>query len=282
METPEQPTEAPLSAETEARQDRRKTRRLIGVVGFLMLLAAVALWAFLKPGWRPVIINIHAPPTLVVDATERDLGTVKMDDEVHTRFYLTNTGGRELRIYGVEASCGCTVATPKQDVLQPGDSTPLDVTLDTSAKLGSIVKTIDITTNDPAHPVTTLTLRGEAEFRMKGHKPIPVRDPLVVFKGKCATCHALKGEGKSGEALWLADCAMCHGPKAAGGVAGSLANKQWQDEAERARLRAVIANGAKNNPTMPPYAKANGGPLTESQIDSLVVYLSAISQSEQK
>jgi hypothetical protein len=48
----------------------------------------------------------------------------------------------------------------------------------------------------------------------------------------------------------------------------------FDDPAERARLRKVIAEGAPNNPSMPPFSQAKGGPLTEAQIDSLMQWMS--------
>jgi mono/diheme cytochrome c family protein len=103
---------------------------------------------------------------------------------------------------------------------------------------------------------------------------------LVLFKGQCAACHVAKGKGKTGEALFVADCAMCHGLNATGGVAPSLVKQNYNDPAQKARMKDIISNGAPHNPEMPPFSLAKGGPLNEAEIDSLVnfiVYKSTLS-----
>jgi mono/diheme cytochrome c family protein len=111
---------------------------------------------------------------------------------------------------------------------------------------------------------------------------IQVKDPLVLFKGDCKSCHVDRGVGKFGEELFIADCGMCHGLQAEGGVAPSLIGFDMSDESQKAYARDVIANGAAMNPTMPPFGKAKGGPLSDEQIDSLVNYLGYLSSQAKK
>jgi mono/diheme cytochrome c family protein len=150
---------------------------------------------------------------------------------------------------------------------------PLHVTLDTSIKLGKVKKTIEVYSNDAQHAVKTLTITANVISTLKGHPKMTVKDPLVLFKGRCATCHVLRGVGKTGQALFIADCAMCHGQNAQGAVAMSLLGRDYRNPKQVALVRKMIAEGAPNNPEMPPFSKAHGGPLNDAEIDSLVTFL---------
>ncbi len=95
-----------------------------------------------------------------------------------------------------------------------------------------------------------------------------------MFAGKCATCHVQQGIGKSGEDLYIADCAMCHGFRADGGEAPSLVRFNYSHKPVTAYVRDIISHGSRSHLSMPGFLKAAGGPLTAAQIDSLMQYLS--------
>jgi mono/diheme cytochrome c family protein len=248
-------------------------------VALLALMASglCALAWNIFPLHRPALVNAYAPAKLVfVEGNPQHLGTVLMDTKTDYAIILQNSGGEPLIIQAVEPSCGCTVATPEEHIIQPGKSTTLAVTLDSSLKLGAITKTIDVVTNDVANPRSTLTLNAMSiapKGATKHNGSIAVKDPLVLFKEDCASCHVERGEGKLGEELFLADCGMCHGMDAQGGVAPGLLTLPYDTPEQRQWVRDVIAHGAPQNPSMPPFSQKKGGPLTETQIDSLVSYL---------
>jgi mono/diheme cytochrome c family protein len=259
------------------------------VAHFLKLVVAFAVFGlmvagvvriFMDPSERPVVISAYSPPVLVPDEVTHDLGTMDSDTVVHHTYHLFNEGGKPLKIHDVEASCGCTVAKLAKNVVQPGEQTTLSVSLDTSIKVGHVKKTITIRSNDPEHPKRKLFLVGNVVPQMDAHGPMKVKDPLVLFKGECATCHVNRGIGKTGKSLFAADCAMCHGMSGQGAFAPSLMTPNYKDEATVARLRKIITEGSPTSPTMPPYSKAHGGPLSESEIDSIMTFLKL--QSELK
>jgi mono/diheme cytochrome c family protein len=239
----------------------------------LILSAAACLYCALTPGLAPVLVNVNDPPHLQVSPTTQSIGTVPTDSHVRAQFLLTNTGGRTLQIRSVDPSCGCTAANLPKHQLRRGESVPLGIVLDTSIKLGEVIKTIDIHTNDPITPTTEVKLTGTVIFQMQGHKPIKVKNPLVLFQGECATCHVDKGKGKTGKALFVADCAMCHGSRGQGAVAPSLMTHNWQQAQTVKVMRHIIANGSPQSPEMPPYSQTKGGPLTDAEIDSIITYL---------
>jgi mono/diheme cytochrome c family protein len=247
-------------------------RRLLAWCGLAAIGGGLA-YTCLTPGVAPVLVQTNQPPRLVVTPVTQSVGVVPTDSKVTARYLLSNLGGKPLHIQQVDTSCGCTATALSKTMLRGGESTPLAVTLDTSIKLGHVVKTITIQSNDPQHPATPITLTGEVIFKMQGHERIAVKDPLVLFKGQCASCHVKQGLGKTGKALFMADCAMCHGSRGQGGVGPGLMQHNWQQPAIAKAMRQVIAMGSAKSPEMPPYHQSKGGPLTDAEIDSLITYL---------
>ena len=70
-------------------------------------------------------------------------------------------------------------------------------------------------------------------------------------------------------ALYGANCAACHGADGRGGAAIALANPVYLAIADDTAMRAVVANGVRGT-SMPAFAQAAGGMLTDKQIAALV------------
>ena len=210
----------------------------------LAILAGLALLYTLfgpEPTLHPVLVDAYSPPKLVALANPWPVGTLPTEANVTVKVAIRNTGGQTVLLHKAEASCGCTVPQLPTRQLLPGHS---------------------------------------AWALHHGTAGVKVKDRLVLFKGTCKSCHVSQGVGRTGQALFLADCSMCHGLKGEGGVAPSLKGLNLQTEAGKAYARQVIAQGAPNNPSMPPFAQRLGGPLSEAQIDSLITYLSLQQQLE--
>jgi len=75
-------------------------------------------------------------------------------------FTFRNAGGTDLTIDNVRASCDCSGEVDSPRMLSPGDTGGVEVTFDTDGHRGSTTRTVTVYSNDPAQPVTTLTLRG--------------------------------------------------------------------------------------------------------------------------
>jgi len=76
---------------------------------------------------------------------------------------------------------------------------------------------------------------------------------------------------EQGARLFAANCAVCHGAKGEGRVGATLA-KDWPSIRPDLEVRATIENGITGSP-MPAWGVKNGGPLTDTEIDALVVYI---------
>ena len=126
------------------------------------------LWFTFAP--VPVVTVAHAqtvsqpavnPPRITFTEVLYDFGKVEQGDQVNHLFRFTNQGDRDLRIESVKTSCGCTAAVISPEVIAPGTEGTISATFDTTKFFGEKVKEVTVHSNDPAQPVTTLTLQGE-------------------------------------------------------------------------------------------------------------------------
>ena len=104
---------------------------------------------------------LSGPPRLTFPEPVFDFGKVEQGEQVSHTFHFTNQGGQELRIESVKTTCGCTAAVTSLDVIPPGQEGAISATFDTARYSGEKTKSISVYSNDPAQPMTTLTLQGE-------------------------------------------------------------------------------------------------------------------------
>ncbi|WP_026999940.1 DUF1573 domain-containing protein [Eisenibacter elegans] len=97
-------------------------------------------------------------PHIELAKTDHDFGTLKDGESATTQFVFTNTGQSPLYIRRAKASCGCTATQPDKDVLQPGESSFIQVTYSASGT-GLQQKTVNIYSNDPKNPNQEIVIR---------------------------------------------------------------------------------------------------------------------------
>jgi mono/diheme cytochrome c family protein len=71
--------------------------------------------------------------------------------------------------------------------------------------------------------------------------------------------------------LYSQNCKVCHGPNGEGRIGAQLA-KDWPSIRPDLRIKSTINTGVPGSP-MPAWGQANGGPLSESEIDDLVAFV---------
>jgi cytochrome c oxidase cbb3-type subunit 3 len=79
------------------------------------------------------------------------------------------------------------------------------------------------------------------------------------------------GQLELGARLFAENCAVCHGENGQGRVGATLA-KNWPSIRPDLTVRSIIANGISGS-VMPAWGQANGGPLSDEEIDALVFYI---------
>lgn len=219
-------------------------------------------------------------PVLDLPEMEFDFGTLNEGVEVRHTFPMRNAGSKRLEIKTAFSTCGCTVPHIKHREIAPGQTGELEVVLDTAMKQGAVSKPVEIRSNDPEHPVMTIHIKAHVRGAHSDLGDVKAK----IFTGRCAACHVDKGKGKEGGDLFVADCGMCHGFRGTGikGVAPSLVQGNYDDEAFCAAMIQVISFGSQQHRSMAGYLNTAGGPLTEKDINSLIAFLKKRSQQEKK
>ncbi len=230
------------------------------VAGLVLITAAIAAWEYQQQS---------RPPQIGFSENRHDFGNVAEGVKVSHVFRILNKGGQALLIKEAKSTCDCTTANLKQNSVPGGGSVSLEVIMDTTMKQGQINKEMLVISNDPVHPQAKISVAANVD----PHAGMSSSSRGKIFAGKCATCHVQQGIGKTGEDLYIADCAMCHGFRADGGEAPSLVRFNYDHKQVVTYIRDIIAYGSKSHLSMPGYLAQAGGPLTKLQVDSLVEYL---------
>lgn len=210
-------------------------------------------------------------PVIRFEKTTHDFGEMAADAKVDYAWVIHNDGKAPLEIVNTFPSCGCTASLIEDKAIAPGTSGVLRVTFDAVGQHGDIRKSIAVLSSDPAMPRVLLTVLARVlppvNPRVSADHPSITGQSYLV--GDCASCHAAPAAGNEGEELWRAVCAMCHGARAEGKLAPPLRNRDYLEGRSDKDLHDSIAFGTAN-PRMPGFSEMMGGPLNETQIDSLV------------
>jgi mono/diheme cytochrome c family protein len=84
----------------------------------------------------------------------------------------------------------------------------------------------------------------------------------------------ITGDTVHGAELFQQNCIMCHGEGGQGKIGKTLA-KNWSGVRPDLLIRTTIINGIPNT-KMPAWGQANGGPLSEQDVDDLTAYILAL------
>jgi hypothetical protein len=161
-------------------------------------------------------------PSIEFDERVHDFGLVNEGTDLKHKFVIKNVGNAVLKIENVTTSCGCTAATAGIDEIPPGGQGPLEVTFRTQSFAGPGSKGIQVATNDPRHPVSSLEIKYDVQR-------------LLLFESMFVTLTTARGRDHV-EKVWLT---------------GSLADK--------ARLRVVKIQGGEQQVLAKPIAERRDG-----------------------
>jgi hypothetical protein len=114
---------------------------------------------------------------LVLDSAIHDFGPVEQGVFVRHVFRFRNAGDGDLKIEDIRTPCGCTAALSSEKTVVPGAEGAIGVSLDTAPFTGQKTKTVAVSTNDPARPVSELTVRVNVIPKL-------IADPPVLYFGK--------------------------------------------------------------------------------------------------
>jgi hypothetical protein len=97
------------------------------------------------------------------DGLSHDFGTVPRGAELFHRFTLTNIYAVRMEITNVNSGCGCVTATPAKRILEPRESTTIDLTMDARRFTGP--KTVTVRVSVGPEYVSTAELKVTANSR---------------------------------------------------------------------------------------------------------------------
>lgn len=89
----------------------------------------------------------RSTPSLGTVQLTKELGDITQDQERSIVFPIRNNGTRPMRLLETSADCGCTTAELPKEELLPGDEVPVNIHFSGRAPLGSLKRTVYITTD---------------------------------------------------------------------------------------------------------------------------------------
>ena len=86
-------------------------------------------------------------PKIKFDEEKHDFGNVEQGKKVSHTFTFKNTGNEPLVLSNVLSTCGCTVTEWPKDPIPAGKSGKIDVTFNTTGRMGKQNKVVTIISN---------------------------------------------------------------------------------------------------------------------------------------
>ncbi len=242
----------------------------------LQVVGAIILISILVP--ISTAVSADSSGQLSWDAKKKKKEVEAGTSEATFRFHVTNEAGKAVTVKKIRTSCGCTVAkAPSMPwELAPKEGGEIDVTMDLRGKMGRITKSIFVDTSIGMESLTVqvkmprMARAGTGLSRRQRNQLKALRDPRAIFKNDCAQCHVKPAQGEYGKTLYQAACAICHEAHNRASMVPDL--RELDHPTGREFWRRWVTHG-KEGTMMPGFARSEGGPLTEKQVDSLVEYL---------
>lgn len=92
-----------------------------------------------------------------------NFGTLKAGEIVSFSFLFKNSGNDSLKIREVLRSCDCIAVKYKEAVIAPGESSEIEVTLNTFGEWGNLIKTLEVHTAEGKKKMLTIMAYVEDE-----------------------------------------------------------------------------------------------------------------------
>ena len=117
-------------------------------------------------------------PKVSVDKSAIDLGVTYNGQVRKARILVRNSGKETLKILSVQTSCGCTAVRQPKSELKPGESDAVELEFNSTGFRGKVTKHINIQTNDPSTPNTSVALVTDVIDELT-----PISNSSVVWLG---------------------------------------------------------------------------------------------------
>jgi len=215
---------------------------------------------------------------LAWDATTKETNVTADTAFANFVFNFSNVSTNPVVILNVRPSCGCTTTKlpPLPWTLAPGTNGQMEANVNLAGKSGTLFKSLTVYTDCGSKmlvlkiTIEPFVMQALSEADRARNVKMAQADRQAVFKGDCMTCHVKRGEGKYGQELYQADCAICHDGEHRATMVPDLHGLKTPTNYEFWRI--WITHG-KPGSLMPAFATTDGGPLSDMQIASLASYL---------
>jgi hypothetical protein len=102
-----------------------------------------------------------AKPVIACSQTHHDFGKINHDEKISFRFTAKNAGSANLHITGLYPSCGCTTSQLAKPLLEPNETTQIEITFDPRDYRGHVSKGLQVASNDPSTPLASLSFEAD-------------------------------------------------------------------------------------------------------------------------
>lgn len=245
--------------------------RANSIIHVVLCLFAIP-WTHAELAWQKETIQ-----------TEATFGTKVM----MLRFPFSNNGEEPVLITEINVSCGCVEPLVEELpwTIVPGVEETLEIKVNLQGKKGLVRQTLEVKTGEK---ITELVMKVMIEDPV--HRPMSPEerannlaqsklDRKAIFKGNCADCHAKPTQRKYGRTLYESACGICHDSKNRASVVPDLKDKIKSETREY--WHQWIQHG-KLDGLMPGFAASEGGPLSNSQISTLLNHISKLKKDQLK
>jgi hypothetical protein len=124
------------------------------------LIASTLLLIGAMPGCRDTDAHAFKVPSIQVTPGKIDLGElmISRDREVTASIRIANRGTDGLRVFSIQASCGCTIVQAPPSRIERGRESTVGVTIRTGAQAGPRESVLTIQSSDPVTPLIRLPI----------------------------------------------------------------------------------------------------------------------------
>jgi uncharacterized cupredoxin-like copper-binding protein len=103
-------------------------------------------------------------PEMTFETLKHDFGLMMQGERLEYTYVFTNTGGSDVVISNVSATCGCTIPDWTKTPIKPGEKGQVQVQFNSAGKSGSINKSAKVLANTQPNTI-------ELEFTAEVYVP---------------------------------------------------------------------------------------------------------------
>lgn len=157
-----------------------------------------------------LIANAQEGPRINIPSTLWEIGTIKLGDEVTRTFKIMNLGTDELKINNIRSSCSCLTVKLTSKVVKPKEYTEIIATFKEESKIGDVIKTIYIDSNDISEPrkvikVMATIIQNGSKPAQKFQIPKETFSPKVMQNKDTSVCITLFGSDDCEDCTFIKD-----------------------------------------------------------------------------